>query len=182
MPELDDTDAEMATVITAITSGGNFTELLPVTDKSTVKFAEDSEDIVPLHKLFRSEDVVTLRGISEIDFQYARRAVDDIARMLETATVTDTAAGVSQAGKSVLKFGSAPASNQYRHLMGVLRNENDLATVLVWCKVRVIGEFDMEYGHSVTKIPSKFKVFAHEGIDEAEDILWVHELTAAKTS
>jgi len=183
LPELDDTDAEVATVIAAIVSDANFTELAPVTDESVVKFSEEAEDIVPLHKLFRSEDVVTMRGVEEISFQYARRAVDDIAKMLETAAVTDTAAAAAQAGKSVLKFGSAPATNQYRHLLGVMRNENDLATVVIFCKVRVIGEFELNWGHSVTKIPSKFKVFAHDGsdFDEDEDILWVHELTAAKT-
>jgi len=36
-------------------------------------------------------------------------------------------------------------------------------------------------GNEVTKIPNRFKVFAHEGIDEAVDILKVYEITASET-
>lgn len=157
-------------------------ELPDTTDESKVTFLEENEDVWPLHLLFRQEDVVIRRGIDMISLTYARRDLANWRRMLEQGKFSQVAAGADQVAKDKYLYGAAPTSNQYRHLLALIRNHLGFSTVWIFPKIRVRGAFDLTWGHQVTKIANEFKVFAHPGLADDENLVQVHEITAAATS
>jgi len=182
LPEIDDCDGEMSTLVTNFAAASaDWTLISELRDNVTIKFIEETEDIQFLYKLCPTYDVETVRGIQEISFTYNERDVDGLNTLLTHSVKSTTAASTDQTGQNILTFGSLPAVGVYRQLLFLYRNANDLGTVALFQKVKIAGQFDLSMGNEVTKIPNRFKVFAHEGIDEAVDILKVYEITASET-
>jgi hypothetical protein len=49
-------------------------------------------------------------------------------------------------------------------------------------KVRAVGAIEMSYGHSVTRIPAVFKVFAHSGFALNANIEQAFQMTGPKSA
>lgn len=169
-------------VVVAVTTPGSDWVLLPeVEDEVGVKFVETTEPFTPAYKSMPTGEIVTARGIEMIKFSYCRRDAYALHKMLPSMSFAYTASASSQAGRKDMLLGTAPVANTYRHMLLLLRNDAGLATVYVLCKVRATGDFELSFGGKMTKIPAEFKVFAHPGFDEDEDVLWKYEFRAGKT-
>lgn len=173
-----------AIAVAETTKGARWFELPEITADVSIKFAEDAEDITPVYELWRTSDVVTKRGVDTIGFEFNRRSIKALKQMLEAGVITQETAGASQIAKDVMDFGSGYKANTYRHAAMILKNDAGFWTIIVFPKVRVVGDFDLKFGHSVTKIPNKLKVFAHSGTGFTDDdkIMSVHQMTGEATS
>lgn len=186
MPEIDATDGTYVSVLASAAASDDWARLPDVTEKSTIKLVEESEDVWPLDALFRESDVVTKRGIDEIAFSYARRSAEAIAQMINEQTTT-VAAGAGQSAQSQVFMGSEGRTNDYRHLLLIWPNQNAaagsqvLATAAIITKVRATGDMEIELSHKLTTLPAKFKAFAHGGLDAGKQILQFFEITAGQT-
>lgn len=142
----------------------NWIQLPEVDQELGMTMVEETEDIVPLINMHRTSDVVTLKGIDQISFGFPRRDNDSLHRFIQQLSTKSTvSAGASQVPQTILTLGSGFKGNTYNHLALVFREATNYYRLALLYKVRAVGAVEMTYGHSVTRIPAVFKVFAHTG-------------------
>jgi len=91
LPEIDDCDGEMSTLVTNFAAASaDWTLISELRDNVTIKFIEETEDIQFLYKLCPTYDVETVRGIQEISFTYNERDVDGLNTLVSSCSCTET--------------------------------------------------------------------------------------------
>lgn len=185
LPDYDNTTGYVALLAAFRADTTNWIELPEIDQNVNVKFKEETEAITPVVHRHPTSEVVTLAGVESVSFGYPRRDVDDIRRFVAGyGTFSQVAAGASQVAQDIVTLGSGPLALVYHHLCLLHPEEDDEFTLDVYYKVRPSGMVEMVYGHSVTRIPATFKVFAHTGtgFTAANNIGKRIQMTADKSS
>lgn len=166
-----------AVTVTETTKGRLWSETLISVDEVTVKFSEETEEIIPVYQL-RPEYVVRLKGgVSEITTPFAERDVDALAVALGISKTTATA-GASQTGQDILTDDGA--SITYYQMLMSLPGLASSSYFYVWHFPKVRPRWDMEvkFGGGVTKPSITWDVYS----DSDGKTFKIYEQTAAKTS
>jgi hypothetical protein len=166
-------------------SGSSWTQVPYPLESVKIKFAEESEDIIPAHMMWRIFDVITKKGVDTITFEWGERDLDALKLVLPTSVAgSGGSAGASQTGYDALTDGGETGSVTYYTLALVFRapGATDYFYILHFKKVRFVGDFELELGNTVTKVPVMIKVFARTAETDGEEVFAMYEQTGDATS
>jgi hypothetical protein len=152
-------------------------------DSVKVKFAEESEDNHPVHMLWRTSDTIIKKGVEEVAFVWKERDVGAFDIVLPTSVDSTTAASGDQTGYDKLVDGGETGTPIYYQLVLLMRAPYGKTRwfIVHFKKVRPVGEFEVDLGHGVTTLGTRFKCYASAGETDGEEIFAIYEMTSVKS-
>ncbi len=157
----------------------NWIALPTVSQDTTIQFAEESEDIHPLHEIFRTHDVITALGVEEVNMMYDESDTEAFKYAMSSSVESTVAAATGTTGYRKIVDGGFTTPTYYQLAFHAINPSTGFDKLFFIKKVRAIQDQELTFGHTHLVVPAKFKGFALSTEAATEKNWAIYNITTA---